>query len=1031
MKKSDRSFSNLLLVLAVATFLLGFSYATVAQFTVSGTVTEEQTDQPLIGVTIQVQETGSGVVTNSQGEYEIELQGSSATLVFSYIGYQTKTFPVDSNTGTLDVTLRQDIAELGEVVVSGLGTTVKRENLANSVSSISAEELIGKSPAQTLSSNLYGKVTGAEISANSGAPGGGISIRLRGVTSINGASQPLYIVDGIYYNNDDIPNGSNAVTAAAGGGSASNQDNPVNRIADLNPEDIESIEILKGASAAAIYGQRASGGVVIITTKRGTSGGPLFSLSQRVGFTTIQKKLGMRDFTVATADSAFGSTGRTLFEEAQSQNRFIDYEEEMYGQEGLLSKTTLSTSFGNENTSFFVSGSLQDDEGIIPTTGYERQSIRANMDHRFSPSLNVAVSSNYVHSQAFRGLTNNDNSGTTFGVAMTATPNFIDLRPNEDGLYPDHPFNTSNPLQTRDLFSNGEGVDRVSTSVKANFNIWQKPNNFLTFTFNGGVDFFSQNNKLIFPSELQFERISGSPGTLIETATDNLNTNTSAILVHTFTTGNNLTITSQAGYTSFNNDQNRILTIANNILGTQTNVDQAVELNADQTKVFQRDRGFFLQEELNFDDTYIFTAGLRFDKSDRNGDVGKFYLYPKASLAWNLTNEDFWNSGTLENLKLRVAFGQTGNLSTFGAKFTSLGPSNIAGLGGVLIDETRGVENLKPERQTEIEAGIDASLASGFGSLELTVYQKSIEDMLLQRELEPSTGFDFESFNSGSMWNRGVEVGLNLLPFNTANFRWNSSINFWKNWSKVTDLPVPPFDIEGGGFGTSLGQYRIEEGESATQIVGSDPELDTNGDLVYRDDDGNVVSEEEGSLSIITKKLGDGEADFQMSFSNDVRIFNNLSLNFLLHWKKGGDNLNLTELLFDLNGTTNDYDDTDLDIADFRLEAAGLDGTETNAIKRLALLGISADHFIQDASYLRMREIGLYYDVPVSAFASLNNAIRGVRVGVSATNLFTITPYRSYDPEVSNFGNQPIGRGVEVTPFPSSKQFYAHLNIDF
>ena len=239
-------------------------------------------------------------------------------------------------------------------------------------------------------------------------------------------------------------------------------------------------------------------------------------------------------------------------------------------------------------------------------------------------------------------------------------------------------------------------MNRISTSVKATYNIWQRTGNILTFTFNGGVDFFSQNNKLVFPSELQFERISGSPGTLIETATDNLNTNISAILVHTYTTGGNLTMTSQAGYTSFNNDQNRILTIANNILGTQTNVDQAIELNVDQTKIFQRDRGFFLQEELNFSDIYIVTAGLRMDKSDRNGDVGKFYFYPKASLAWNLSNENFWSSETIENLKLRVAFGQTGNLSTFGAKFTSLEPSNIAGLGGVFIDQTRGVEDLKP-----------------------------------------------------------------------------------------------------------------------------------------------------------------------------------------------------------------------------------------------------------------------------------------------------------------------------------------------
>lgn len=1016
MKNRYKSF----LVLGILLFGVQMAYA---QFTVTGTIVDANTGDLLVGANIYHAESDNGTTTDADGTFSLELPGDSANLRVSYIGYDPIEVDVTaSESSNLRIELTSDVANLEEVVVTGLASSVKRSNLANSVSSISAAQLTGTAPAQTLSSNLYGKITGAEISANSGAPGGGISIRLRGITSINGASQPLYIVDGVIYSDAAINTGSNAVTAAAAAGSTTLQEDPVNRIADLNPEDIASIEILKGASAAAIYGQRASGGVVIIETKRGSAGAPQFSLSQRVGMTTIANKLGTRNFNADRAEAAFGSTGLALFEEAESQGRFIDYEEELYGEEGMLAKTTLSTSFGDDNTSLFISGSLQDDEGIVKNTGYQKQSIRANLDHQFSSKLNIGLSTNYVHSDVSRGLFNNDNTGNTFGVAMTATPNFINLRPNANGIYPDHPFNSSNQLQTRDLFSDDEKVDRVTTSVEADYNILQNPSNFLRLRFIGGVDYFSQNNKLIFPSELQFERISGSPGTLIETATDNLNTNASLILVHTFIPGEQFTLTSQGGYTSFNNDRNSILSIANNVLGSQTNVDQAIELNVDQTKIFQRDRGFFLQEELNFSDTYILTAGLRADKSDRNGNVDKFYMYPKASLAWNISNENFWNVEPIENLKFRAAFGQTGNLSTFGAKFTSLRPSNIAGLGGVLLTSTRGVENLKPERQTEVEAGLDASLRSGFASFELTVYHKQIEDMLLQRELEPSTGFDFESFNSGSMWNRGIEVGLNLLPLNTNKFKWNSSLNFWTNWSEITDLPVPAFDVAGGGFGTSLAIYRIEEGESATQITGSDPQVDENGNLVT-DADGNPI--------IITKKLGDGEADFQMSFGSDIRFFRNFDLNFLLHWKKGGDNINLTELLYDLNGTTTDYDDTDLDIADFRLQAAGLTGDETNAQKRLALLGISANHFVQDASYLRMREIGLYYNIPVTALSQISSGIRNVRVGVSASNLFTITPYDSYDPEVSNFGSQPIGRGVEVTPYPASQQYYLHFNIDF
>lgn len=1001
MKKSYKS----ILLVAVLMFL---SQVALAQFTVTGTVTDQNSGAPLVGANLFHQASGTGATTDSNGEFTIDLPGESATLRVTYIGYVTKNVEVNSNSDDITIQLSPDVSNLEEVVVTGLASSVKRQNLANAVSSVSAEELVGSSPKQTLSASLYGKIPGANISSNSGAPGGGMSVKLRGVTTINGSSEPLYIVDGIYLNNDAIANGSNAVTEAAAGGSSSNQDNPVNRVADLNPEDIESIEVLKGASAAAIYGQRASGGVVIITTKRGRGGKPEFKVSQSVGITTIANKLGQRQFTAATAQQTFGPTGQTLFNQAQANDRFLDYEELLYGQEGLLTRTQISSSFGNAKTQFYVSGSLQDDEGIIKTTGYEKQAIRANVDHQFTDKFNVRVSTNYIHSESKRGLTGNDNTGTTFGVSMAATPNFVDLRP-QNGVYPDHPFNTANQLQTRDLFSNTESVNRVLTSVKAGYDILQNTNHYLKAEFTGGIDFFSQNNKLVFPSELQFESISSQPGTLIETNTNNLNTNTSLILVHTFTPNDRITLVSQGGYTSFNNDQNTISTVGRGILGTQTNVDQTVSITNNQTRVFQRDRGFFVQEELNYEDTYIATVGLRGDKSDRNGDVNKLYYYPKASFAWNITNMGFFNVDAIDNLKFRTAYGQTGNLSTFGAKFTTLGPSNIGGFGGILINNTRGTDDIKPERQKELEFGFDVSAWDGFANLSVTAYQKNISDLLLQRELEPSTGFSFETFNGGKLRNRGIEASLDLRPLQTTDMLWSATFNFSKNVSEVTELSVPAFDV--GGFGTSLGVYRVEEGKSATQIVGIDPAKDGSG--------------------IVTKKLGDGEPDFQLSWSNQFS-YKNFDFSFLLHWKKGGDGINLTELLYDLNGTTNDYDDTDLTFPDYVNQAGGITDSTPNGVKRLSLLGVTSRQFVQDASYLRMREVGLYYNLPSSLISSIGGGLRGIRIGVSATNLFTYAPnYRSYDPEASNFGNQPIAQGIEVTPYPASKEYYFHFNIDF
>jgi len=470
--------------------LLGVAAPAHAQQTVSGVVTDASDGTTIPGVTVAIQGTQVGTLTDTEGRFEITLPVNRRTLLFSFVGYATEEVTVEEGQTQLDVALEQDVVGLDEVVVTGLASTVARENLANSIETIDAETLTGNTGAQSLDAALSGKVTGAQISSYTGAPGGGMSVKLRGVSTINGNSQPLYIVDGVVVNNSAIPSNVNAVTAAAAGGSRSNQDNPVNRIADLNPQDVQSIEILKGPSAAAIYGGRAANGVVLITTKRGTGGDTQVNFSQTVGVTQIRKALGTRQFTADTAEEAFGAEGRAQFVEAQDRG-FIDYEDELFGENGLLSTTSLSIAGGNDRTRFFISGLLQDDEGIVARTGYEKRSARVNLDHALSDKLTLSGSANYVNARTRRGLTGNDNSGTTFGVALTATPNFIDLRPDESGTYPDHPFNASNPLQTRDLFTNQEVVNRTITSARIEYTPLTTTQQTLRIIGEAGADFFS------------------------------------------------------------------------------------------------------------------------------------------------------------------------------------------------------------------------------------------------------------------------------------------------------------------------------------------------------------------------------------------------------------------------------------------------------------------------------------------------------------------------------------------------------------
>ncbi len=965
--------------------------------TVRGTVTNADGGDPVPGVAVSVPATTIGVRTDVDGAYEIELPPGQRRLQFSFVGFRTQDVTVPEGQTVVDVALEEDLLGLDEVVVTGLGTSVKRENSALSVETISARELAEVTTPQTLDGALNGKVTGAVVNSNSGAPGGGINIRLRGITTINGNSQPLYVLDGLILSNDAVSNGVNAVTAAAGGGNASSQDNPANRIADLPPEDIESIEILKGPSAAAIYGARAANGVVVIRTKRGAAGTTEVGFEQTVGVATISRKRGSRAFTAALAEEEFGASGLAAFDANGGQT--FDLEEQIYGNEGLLLTSNLSISGGTDRTQFFVSGIVKDDEGIVEGTGYEKQSGRVNLTHRLSRVFEVDAGANYIRSVARRGLTGNDNSGTTFGVGLVSTPSFIDLRPGADGVYPDNPFNSANFLETRDLADIRETNNRFLGNGRLTANVFTSATQSLQLIGIGGVDYYALDQPSVFPVDLQFEEASGLPGTSVLGRTTNLNTNIQALAVHAYAPeGRQLSFTTQLGLTAFDQDYNNVFSVTNGLISDQQNLDQGSSIQTTQTRFFQNDRALFAQEEVNYADAVIVSGGVRIERSSANGDVGRYYAYPKAGLAVNLTNLGLLESDAVDLLKLRVAFGQTGNTAPFGSKFTTFGTATIAGNIGLDLGAQRGFADIEPERATEFEGGVDLTLFNGRVNLEATAYAKSIDNLLLNRQVPFSTGFTVETLNGGQLRNNGVELGLSLIPVSTDLVQWISRTSFWTNRAEVTQLDVPAFQATGGGFGNTLGSIRIEEGKSPTQIVGVD---DTDGD-----------GRSDGVFA-----LGDVSPDFQMSFFNDVSIARRLRLTVFGHWKKGGEVINLTELLSDLSRTSADFD-----------EDNDGDGTPDGP-QRLGQLGVTARPFVQAASYFKLREVGLYYDVAPSLFGPLSGSLRTLRVGVSANNLFTITPYKSYDPEVSNFGNQAVASGVEVAPFPSSRAFNVHLRL--
>ncbi|MEO8146249.1 MAG: SusC/RagA family TonB-linked outer membrane protein [Bacteroidia bacterium] len=978
--------------------LLLFATSVKAQQTVSGTVKDEK-GETLIGVSVVVKGTAIGTVTNVDGMYSIKMPASSGKLIFSYVGYSTQEKVVAAGTTSFDVVLSEKATKLDEAVVSGLATSVKRSNAANAISQISSRDLTGTTIQSTVDGAMYGKVAGANLSSNGGSPGGGMSVKLRGINSISGNGQPLYVVDGVYYDNSAIAAGLNAVSKAANQGSAANQDNPSSRIADLNPEDIEKIEVLKGASAAAIYGSRAGSGVIIITTKKGRNSGgkPQVSLSQSIGMQTQLRKLGQRNWTADTAFKFLGQNGLDVYNANGGVTH--DYEKELYGNKGMMYTTNVGVSGGSENSAYYAGFSRIDEEGIVKHTGYEKSSLRLNLDQRIFKFMDLSISSNYVSSSADRGFFGNDNTSTTMGVSFVSTPSFANILPDALGNYPDNPFAPSNFLQTRDLITNNEKVNRFTSGISLTTRLITQEKQSLQLILKDGIDYYNLETKAVFPTTLQFEANGkGTSGLVALGSNNNKNNNLSAFLVHAYYAPNNLIFRTQAGVTQEKFDANNVLSTATHLIGSQTNIDQAGSIQGEQTRIKQIDKGFFAQEEVNFHDLIVASLGIRADKSSRNGDPDKLYSYPKASLAINVSEFDFWKKNPeaiFNTLKARVAYGEAGNFAVFGSTYSPLVPVVSNGSTGSLIGLQRGNSTIGPERQQELEGGIDLGLLKNKLLFDFTLYKKTNRDFFYPVQIATSTGYSTFMTNAGDLENTGVEIGLDYTPFQKKDFSWNTHFAWWKNKSEITKLNIPAFNF--GGFGKTLGTYRLEEGKSATQIVGIGP-----------------AGQADPSTGLVV--WGDAEPDFQLSWTNTL-TYKAFEFSFLLHWKKGGDNINLTTLLADLSGNSPDFDDKDLDPS----------GNLSNGNYRLSQLGTSASVFIEDASYLRVREIGLAYNMPRKWFRN----VCGIKVQLSARNLINIFKYNSYDPEVSNFGVNSISSNVEVTPYPSAKSYFLNVGITF
>jgi TonB-linked SusC/RagA family outer membrane protein len=975
-------------------------FVLLAQSSVTGKVTDAA-GNPLAGATVVSRSTNSSVQTDGTGAFTIKVSGANPKLVVSFIGFANQTVNASDN---VTVVLQEDVTKMSEVVVTGVASGVKRSNSANSVATLNSKELTGITRPPTLDGAISGKVAGAQVSANSGAPGGGFSMRLRGISSVIGSSEPLLVVDGVIINNDQFPTGAgtgafNGATGAAAG----TQDQAPNRIADINPADIESINILKGPSAASMYGSRANAGVVVITTKRGKLGKTSINISQDFGIAQAQRLLGSSDWTPAKIATYGGAYGLSVAEAnaalTAANGKTWDYEDIIFGSNRPITNTNLNISGGNERTRFYASGSIQREDGLMEKTYFRRSSFRLNLDQKITKWLDLKLSSGYTFNKTSRGFTGNDNNGVSILYSLAYIPNFLDLQRRPDGTYPVTQPTGQNPFEVIDKGENIETTNRFINSGEITANILKRDKFSLKFISKGGVDYVLSEPRAYMPEDVQYQSRRANPGASRFSFNKGFNRYLQSSLIFNVNVWKNLDLT-----TTVSNFEDYVTREVSWIQGTgllpgQRNPSTAQVRLTESFVQYEQVRAYDISEDFNWDDKIIGRVGVRADKSTLSGlNFDKFYYFPRAAIAVNLTNFGFWKNNFITQLKPRIAYGETSGFPTFNGVYSPLLGVNYGGLLGSASPTTLGLAALDPERASELEYGLDVSVWENRISLEATFYKKKIKNFLFPYALAPSSGVtQFNVYPVGDLENNGIELSLNAQVIRNKNVNWSTGIQWWKNETEVTRLIVPPAFVAGSGFG-AYGRKRLQLGVSPTAWWGFN---------------------EAGTLI----PYNDYQPDFQMSWSNNVRFLKNFEFSMLLHVSEGNYNSTLTRLTKDEGGTTLDWSDP------------AKSGTGPIGVERQNTI---INNFVLDASYIRLREAALYYSLPKNLLSkAFKGHVEGIRLGISGQNIFTITDYYGYDPESSNFVTSAVGGGgaltggVDLGPYPAVRRLFFHINVSF
>jgi TonB-dependent starch-binding outer membrane protein SusC len=1004
----------ILSVLALSVSLVSIAFG---QQNIKGIV-KDDTGVPVPGATVVIKGTSNYTVTDIKGEFVLtSAKDYPFSILFNIVGYQKEEVeiyePIDE---IVEVNLKTDNL-LDEVVVVGYGVQ-KKSDLTGAVASV--PENVLNQPISSFDRALQGAVSGVQVTPTSGQPGGGISIRVRGGSSITGGNEPLYVIDG-------FPVTSTASTAGTITGAE------VNPLSSLNPNDIESIDILKDASATAIYGSRGANGVVIVTTKKGNSDISRITYDASYGVQGLRKKIDLlnaKQFASLRNEALFDTNAgagpnQYLSQEAiDALGKGTDWQDEAFREAGIHSHQ-LSLLGGGQKVRYFVSGNYFKQDGIIRHTDFERLTGRLNLDLDVTEKLKAGINLTISKTKA-------NVAPTGIVTALLSMPPTATIY-NEDGKYTlRNPFENifSNPIASLNETQNSTETKRLLGTVFGEYSLLDE----LILKVSFGADVADTKENKYLPSNIyEGSLFGGEAGVGFVNISSWLNENT---LTYNKAFGKH-NLNALIGFTQQEDIREIVRTGARGFVSDHFEADN-LENGGTPLRPYSRNTKAGLLSYLgrlnyNYDDRYLVTIALRTDGSSRFGKNNKWGYFPSAAVSWKISNESFFKSfpKTISDLKVRVSYGATGNNGI--DPYSSLATLNNVSylIGGAVVNgftpSRIANPNLGWETSYQLDAGVDIGLVENRIRLTLDAYQKKTENLLLDVELPYTSGYSTSLQNYGSVLNRGLEIGLNTTNIE-GEFQWNTGINFSFNRNEVLSL--------GGGITSFItGNYIVKVGDPlgtfyATQIDGIlRPGEETSkgsytgnttpkaGDRLYKD----ISGDGKFTTALDRTVVGNAQPDFIFGITNTL-TWKGFDLSFLVQGTQGNTILNGNRQALELfNGQQNAAAS-----AMNRYTTSNPGATMPRA--KLDPAPVFSDRFIEDGSFIRLKTISFGYNIPTSLVDRFK--LSSAKVYVTGQNLLTITDYTGFDPEITS-GNNTTQQGTDTGVYPIARTISAGVTLSF